>query len=1053
MKNSIPITHLRRWLGLLVGVFSLSIVSHAVTPIDGEDWEFPYTVVPKQYSGLFSMDGSPSGLLKHRGVTLWWELCNPTEDSYDFSAIEDELDAAAAEGAMVAFRMKASIVHASPTEQNGMEQSVPQWVLDKYALENTDHVFNVGGSGKVYVAPWHPGVQQEFRKFLKEFGRRRLIEHPAFMGIYLHGISTSSGEEMAVNSSSATTAAALSATAVGYASLAAAIDDCWKKRMTWWKEAVGDYIYKVAWVGCGSWSNLTYDKNGLDDFALAVGMGKRHGLIERYYYEHVHPPFAGQSMVDHYVESDWTAALRDGRYWGDENEEYDEYKDPFGDGGNDDGDLLGKGKERDLAYRSSFFRAAQVGMNFLWTRSAISSNPNRHGAVQYASNNNPTGSSTVEDFDPDGPASVPLWFTRVAGKGPAESPDAAIWLREAEVRLIPGQPNPTTWKNFERLVMQRDILGANSQPSERYYMPYVSLKINSGNPDDFREYTARSTNIGANQRKLAFKLDSGFRESLGNQSVLIKVHFLDKTNNATWQVDVAKGTGTPITIGSVTESGDNKWKTATFTLSSADAPMQPDAAGMDFYIHKPGGSADVTVRYVRVVRTQAPSIPPAIKLPPVSQSIVLGQNTALSVIAAGSEPFTYQWKHNGTDVPGATGSALILNNVQPASTGAYTVTVTNAHGSVISTPAQVRLIDASLLIDSFNDGDASAPPWEGEAGSGALPTIVTSSASPQSPDGSYYANISFGNANTWKYASLKKGVFGDAWLARGTTGLQLYLKGNSAYSALPNNGLRLQIREGLTGERWSFDLGSFAKAGSWQTVNAPFSSFYLDSSGGSASGTTGVLDLDLIDQVRIYNHYHTSVITVAIDRLEVTGFAEMIDDFNDGDPAYAHFPYWRPQSGGSGNDPAVTLVNTAPTSPDGSHYARFTFNNAATWKYVTLNGGVAAFGGNWAVNGVDAIRFYIKGDDAYADLTSASLKFQLREGETGERWSFDIGNHCKVGSWQLVTVPISALYADGGNPSGTAGVLDLHLIDQLRFYNNSHTTPVTISVDGLVSVQ
>jgi uncharacterized cupredoxin-like copper-binding protein len=50
-------------------------------------------------------------------------------------------------------------------------------------------------------------------------------------------------------------------------------------------------------------------------------------------------------------------------------------------------------------------------------------------------------------------------------------------------------------------------------------------------------------------------------------------------------------------------------------------------------------------------------------------------------VASGSD-LAYQWQHNGTNIVGATGSELSLENVQAGQAGTYTVVVSNAGGSV-----------------------------------------------------------------------------------------------------------------------------------------------------------------------------------------------------------------------------------------------------------------------------------------------------------------------------------------------------------------------------------
>ena len=78
------------------------------------------------------------------------------------------------------------------------------------------------------------------------------------------------------------------------------------------------------------------------------------------------------------------------------------------------------------------------------------------------------------------------------------------------------------------------------------------------------------------------------------------------------------------------------------------------------------------------------NLPPVILTQPLSQSVNAGSNVAFSVQAAGTMPLSYQWFFNGTNLHGATTNTYLLNNVQTASAGVYTVTITNVAGAVTS---------------------------------------------------------------------------------------------------------------------------------------------------------------------------------------------------------------------------------------------------------------------------------------------------------------------------------------------------------------------------------
>lgn len=78
--------------------------------------------------------------------------------------------------------------------------------------------------------------------------------------------------------------------------------------------------------------------------------------------------------------------------------------------------------------------------------------------------------------------------------------------------------------------------------------------------------------------------------------------------------------------------------------------------------------------------------------PPQSQTVPAGSNVTFSVIASGTAPLTYQWRHNGMDIgsPSAS-SALTLTNVQTSDAGTYSVLVHNAVGDALSAPATLSV--------------------------------------------------------------------------------------------------------------------------------------------------------------------------------------------------------------------------------------------------------------------------------------------------------------------------------------------------------------------------
>ncbi len=82
---------------------------------------------------------------------------------------------------------------------------------------------------------------------------------------------------------------------------------------------------------------------------------------------------------------------------------------------------------------------------------------------------------------------------------------------------------------------------------------------------------------------------------------------------------------------------------------------------------------------------------PVITRPPAVVQIEPGDLLRLTVAATGSGTIRYQWQFNGRDLPGATGDALVIENAQPADSGAYRVLVSDAVGTRASQPAQVAV--------------------------------------------------------------------------------------------------------------------------------------------------------------------------------------------------------------------------------------------------------------------------------------------------------------------------------------------------------------------------
>jgi hypothetical protein len=99
-----------------------------------------------------------------------------------------------------------------------------------------------------------------------------------------------------------------------------------------------------------------------------------------------------------------------------------------------------------------------------------------------------------------------------------------------------------------------------------------------------------------------------------------------------------------------------------------------------------GGSATSDPATLTVI------FPPTITDHPMDISVILGSSAQFNVAAIGTDPLYYQWRHEGTNLPGAVDAILFIPSAQLQHEGLYSVVVSNAAGKATSSNARLTVV-------------------------------------------------------------------------------------------------------------------------------------------------------------------------------------------------------------------------------------------------------------------------------------------------------------------------------------------------------------------------
>jgi Immunoglobulin domain len=167
----------------------------------------------------------------------------------------------------------------------------------------------------------------------------------------------------------------------------------------------------------------------------------------------------------------------------------------------------------------------------------------------------------------------------------------------------------------------------------------------------------------------------------------------------------AAANGTPAPTYQWRKNGNNinGATNSTFTIN----PVSVGDAG-NYTVVASNSAGNVTSNTATLTVNPANSAP-SFTTQPASQNVVAGVSVTFTAAANGTPTPTYQWRKNGVNINGATGSSYTIVNVTGGDSGSYTVVASNSVSSVTSSPAM--LVVTTPLNDFNGDGQTDIV-WE-----------------------------------------------------------------------------------------------------------------------------------------------------------------------------------------------------------------------------------------------------------------------------------------------------------------------------------------------------
>ena len=316
---------------------------------------------------------------------------------------------------------------------------------------------------------------------------------------------------------------------------------------------------------------------------------------------------------------------------------------------------------------------------------------------------NPGAGSEVDCLavQADGKILVGGYFTNLCGQprnylgrlNNTEPATQSLSFDGSTITWLRGGASPEVWRTtFDYSTNGTDwaSLGAGARIAGGWQLTSVSLPSPNGT------IRARGYVTGGDRNASSWFVET----TAGPPAISLQPYGLALNAGTTASFSVDAGGSEPLSYqwrkdGRPLADGGNIGGAATAMLVLTNV-LGADAGGYSVVVSNGFGSVTSAVATLVV-------IDPLIAVQPVSQLAQLGQTATLSVTAAGTAPFAFQWWRDGAALAGDTGASLTLTNLQATDAGDYSVVVSNQYGSVTS-GAALLAVNGVTLDTGFNPG-------------------------------------------------------------------------------------------------------------------------------------------------------------------------------------------------------------------------------------------------------------------------------------------------------------------------------------------------------------